>query len=567
MMTDAITNQRLTMCHNGFRVLPVTNPDQLDRDGRPVPHAGKNPHITKWDSLFADADADAVAAFARKYPEHTNTGIMCGDIVGVDIDVPIVELASAVKALAFKLLGSTSLERIGHAPKLLLVFRTVKPFKKMSTAALKMPDGTAVKCEVLGRGQQFVADGIHPKTRAPFEWPGDSPLTVPYVALPETTEEDCRKFITEAEIMLRAAGAKSDKDVLPKAVAHSPAKRTSKASGQGRRQNYVDTAIDEEVEGVRKTTDGNRNDALNRALFSVGGFAKTGWAPRSYLEGQFSQAMIDNGYAASDGERAIAATLKSGLDDAPPREPPEHDETAPRRARANGNDNDEDGVVTEEDDNALEAAENSELFLSDALVRQFNGRLRYVSKWGAFKVWDGAVWRQDDKREVHTAARALAARASHRLVAADKLAQAKTIAMRKTVAGIVGLTEVHADVTASETQWDVNDWIINTPGGVVDLRNGVLREGDPLEYCTKITAVAPSPSVPSDCLWLRVLDRVCAPGVAGYLKRFAGYSLTGSTREESAHMPARRATRDLSARSCHRSSLCPLTPAHCLATR
>ena len=73
----------------------------------------------------------------------------------------------------------TPASRIGRAPKILLAFRTDEPFDKVQTPEFHMLDGTVARIEVLATGQQFVAFGIHPDTKAPYHWPECSPLDVP----------------------------------------------------------------------------------------------------------------------------------------------------------------------------------------------------------------------------------------------------------------------------------------------------------------------------------------------------------------------------------------------------
>ena len=80
-------------------------------------------------------------------------------------------------------------------------------------------------------------------------------------------------------------------------------------------------------------------------------------------------------------------------------------------------------------------------------------------------------------------------------------------------------------------QWDADPWILNTPGGVVDLQTGILRPARREDYCTKSTAVAPG----GNCLrWLAFLARITDgdQDLAAFYQRMCGYSLTGVTREE-----------------------------------
>jgi hypothetical protein len=99
-------------------------------------------------------------------------------VVGIDIDVLDVTLSANLVARAQELFGETPLRRIGRAPKILLLYRVETPHNKLATADLLFDDGSKAKVEILAEGQQFVAFGTHPDTRAPYHWPEKSPLDI-----------------------------------------------------------------------------------------------------------------------------------------------------------------------------------------------------------------------------------------------------------------------------------------------------------------------------------------------------------------------------------------------------
>jgi putative DNA primase/helicase len=79
-------------------------------------------------------------------------------------------------------------------------------------------------------------------------------------------------------------------------------------------------------------------------------------------------------------------------------------------------------------------------------------------------------------------------------------------------------------------QWDADPWLLNTPGGVIDLRSGEIRAHQPGDYMTKMAAVEPHAACP---LWRNFLNRIFAGDaeLISYVQRVAGYTLTGTTRE------------------------------------
>ncbi len=77
---------------------------------------------------------------------------------------------------------------------------------------------------------------------------------------------------------------------------------------------------------------------------------------------------------------------------------------------------------------------------------------------------------------------------------------------RKTSRIAATLTEAEPAAEIDVMELDKNPFLLNTPGGIVDLRTGEIHPHDPEDYCTKITAAAPSPDGMDE--WLAFLDRM-----------------------------------------------------------
>ncbi len=203
--TTALTALRRSLRRNFYRPVPVSGAHLS------IKAAGKRPLMRGWETTCATADDAEIERWGRKQPECTNTGLLCGGIVG--IDVPIAEPAEEIERIARAMLGDTPLKRIGHAPKLLLVARAAQPFDKIQTPEPLLPDGTSVRVEILATGQQFVGFGTRPDTRADYQWPDRSPLEVPATDLPVVTAEQCAAFVAQAEGTLRALGARTRAEI------------------------------------------------------------------------------------------------------------------------------------------------------------------------------------------------------------------------------------------------------------------------------------------------------------------------------------------------------------------
>ena len=180
------------------------------------------------------------------------------------------------------------------------------------------------------------------------------------------------------------------------------------------------------------------------------------------------------------------------------------------------------------DDASLRAPAFSEEAIAILFATTHADKLRYVSKWGTWLIWDGTCWRFDEKRRVFTLARELCRRIA---LSANKPKEAKLIASAKTRAAVVGLAGEDRRLAATVDQWDQDPWLLNTPGGVVDLQTGEMRPHDPADYMTKQCAVLPGGKCPR---WKKFLSEITGGDseLQKYLQRVAGYCLTGSTREQ-----------------------------------
>ncbi len=173
-------------------------------------------------------------------------------------------------------------------------------------------------------------------------------------------------------------------------------------------------------------------------------------------------------------------------------------------------------------------------FSDDALAQRFVNRhasqLRYVAPWGCWLHYQGGRWQREETLLAFDLARLICREAAS--VCSDERI-ARKIASAATVAAVERLAKTHRSVAATVDQWDADSWVLNTPGGTVDLRTGLLYPHDPAQYLTKITAVAPDSEAACPA-WLSFLDRVMAGDaeLAGYIQRLCGYALTGSTAEE-----------------------------------
>jgi putative DNA primase/helicase len=99
------------------------------------------------------------------------------------------------------------------------------------------------------------------------------------------------------------------------------------------------------------------------------------------------------------------------------------------------------------------------------------------------------------------------------------------------IAGVERLARCDPRLAAPGDQFDCDLWLLNTPGGTVELKTGRMREHRPGDYITKITAVSPGGACPQ---WRTFIDEITARDrdLAAFIQRGVGYALTGSTQEQ-----------------------------------
>ena len=165
-------------------------------------------------------------------------------------------------------------------------------------------------------------------------------------------------------------------------------------------------------------------------------------------------------------------------------------------------------------------------------VERCAGEMRYVSERRKWMHWDGARWTKD-KTELGFDLVAGICREIALEVASNGGKGASTIAGAPFINGVEKIARTNRLIAAAPDIWDTNQWLLNTPRGVVDLRTGERRDARPEDCMTKTTMVAPDASC-SIAIWLSALDRSMGGDqeMVDYLQRCFGYGLTGSVRDE-----------------------------------
>lgn len=173
----------------------------------PIRENSKAPLLKNWTSkLLTAEDCDV-------YGGGNGVGIVCGQgknpVIALDIDTYDEEINTKLAEFIEERFGPCPI-RQGKAPKTLLVVRTKESnLPKMTSAYYTKPgESRKHRLEILSKGQQFVAHGIHPDTHEPYQWLGwQGPLEAWKVEhLPLLAVDDLKTILSEYHRLMTAKG-------------------------------------------------------------------------------------------------------------------------------------------------------------------------------------------------------------------------------------------------------------------------------------------------------------------------------------------------------------------------
>ena len=169
----------------------------------------------------------------------------------------------------------------------------------------------------------------------------------------------------------------------------------------------------------------------------------------------------------------------------------------------------------------------SEDGLALSFTRRYRHDWRYVAAWGKWLMWDGQRWRTEDTLGATDLVRNVC---RHAALKAASPKTAVKLAAASTMSGVERLARADRRHAGTADEWDADIWLLNTPGGVVDLRTGRMRAHQRTDRMTKVSTAVPKGECPT---WRGFLSDVTGGDaeLMDYLQRMVGYCLTGVTSE------------------------------------
>ena len=260
---------------------------------------GKRPFGNAWQDRARQNPPGAVTEPVND--AALSTGILCGGLRAIDVDIDDPTIASEVERLAYAILGTAPARRRADSARALLLYRAAsgEPCKRTI-------EGTLGSVEALGRGQQFVAFGTHEQGQ-PYTW-AVSPAPYSVNALTAITEETLTAFLGAVASLIGAVPVQSA-PVAPTGIVTAPADPTQVTAGD---RVLARAALKDECALLSAVTS-SRNTALNKSSFSMGTIVGNYSLDEQEAVSALVQAATDNGYVAQDGIEETMNSLYSGL--------------------------------------------------------------------------------------------------------------------------------------------------------------------------------------------------------------------------------------------------------------
>jgi len=182
---------------------------------------GKAPGLRGSNGWYGmDLTKEHEVEFERWHDMGAGVGVKTGrGLVAIDADTLNKEHARAIKQAVEKFVGKCPPLRIGQFPKALYLVRTDEDFvyTRIEFGERDAKGRLADRVEILADGRQFVAHGVHPETKEPYDWklemlPIDQLPFVPTQTLHDMLEMLRQLLPAASELVIEGAGAGVDID-------------------------------------------------------------------------------------------------------------------------------------------------------------------------------------------------------------------------------------------------------------------------------------------------------------------------------------------------------------------
>lgn len=180
-------------------------------------------------------------------------------------------------------------------------------------------------------------------------------------------------------------------------------------------------------------------------------------------------------------------------------------------------------------------AGNAELFAA-----RYGDKIRYDATMFRWLEWKGHWWEPMSESALYNYAKLLLRQQgdASQQIAEDSKRQWATKWYQYSEASfrldaLINLARKESPTFDCEGGWDEHPWLLGVDNGIVDLKTGTLRQGNPADRVTMHMEVSFDPNAKCD-RWVQFIGEIFGgdPELIHYVQKAVGYSLTGEVSEQ-----------------------------------
>lgn len=161
--------------------------------------------------------------------------------------------------------------------------------------------------------------------------------------------------------------------------------------------------------------------------------------------------------------------------------------------------------------------------IAQRVERALVGQFKFAHQFGFWMEWGGNRWLKDPRARINNEVR--------RLVRQANTQGTKELGSANYLRGVLYFVQHSPAFSALGSEFDADNYLLNTPAGVYDLRTGTVSAHHPDQMLTRITAIAPSPD--GGELFLLKLLEICSDDneLVEFMQLSLGAMLSGAVEE------------------------------------
>ncbi len=314
----------------------------------------------------------------------------------------------------------------------------------------------------------------------------------------------------------------------PEAIAPVPKTSDPYAAAQkwaetdDRYKKYAEAALRDEAIKLMNAPEGERNDTLNDAAFSLGQLVGARVLDELDVERTLKRAARASGLTESEIEKTLASGLAAGMKK--PRKLPDGELPGIKRR----------SIPTF----VLGDYSLTDIGNSERLVNLFGEDMRYCQTWKKWIVWDGKRWQIDDSnvakiKGIETSKTIFneAAEATSKEKIREIGSWALISASRGKIEAMLDLAKGYLAISPTDLDQDV--WLLNCQNGTLDLRSGNLQDHCKEDFITKILDVDYDEEATAP-VWKSFIQKIFDQDqeLIRFIQKAAGYTLTATIKEQ-----------------------------------